>query len=129
VSSEETRPSDQGSTEHSPTMRDSALRGSIDVVALRDIASSLATKAGTQAAEMQAEANSTAVTKSTGTDLVTASDKAAEKLIVAGLARLRPDDGIEGEEGTNTVGTTGVVWHIDPIDGTTNYVYGLPYCV
>ncbi len=100
-----------------------------DYVELRDIASSLTREAGTLAVGMQNDASSTATTKSSRTDLVTASDQAAEKRIVDGLRRLRPDDGIEGEEGTSTVGTSGVVWHIDPIDGTTNYVYGLPYCV
>ena len=31
-----------------------------------------------------------------------------------------------GEEGTHITGTSGVVWHVDPIDGTTNYLYGVP---
>ncbi len=100
-----------------------------DVVKLREIASSLAKDAGTLVVGMQAEANTTASTKSSGTDLVTAGDEAAEKMIVERLTRLCPDDGIEGEEGASRTGTSGVVWHIDPIDGTTNYVYGLPYCV
>jgi myo-inositol-1(or 4)-monophosphatase len=42
----------------------------------------------------------------------------------------RPDDGILGEEGAARAGTSGVRWVIDPLDGTTNYVYGLPlWCV
>jgi myo-inositol-1(or 4)-monophosphatase len=65
-------------------------------------------------------------TKSTATDLVTAYDKAAEALIVAGITATRPADGIVGEEGTNRDGTSGVSWFIDPIDGTTNFVYDLP---
>jgi myo-inositol-1(or 4)-monophosphatase len=65
-------------------------------------------------------------TKTTGTDMVTEYDRAAEALIVGELQRLRPDDSIVGEEGTDRRGTSGVVWLIDPIDGTTNFLYGLP---
>jgi len=65
-------------------------------------------------------------TKSTLTDLVTVFDKAAETTIVEGLADRRPDDAIVGEEGTDRDGTSGISWFVDPIDGTTNFVYGLP---
>jgi myo-inositol-1(or 4)-monophosphatase len=65
-------------------------------------------------------------TKSTATDLVTVLDRAAEETIVAGLADLRPTDAILGEEGTHRDGTSGVSWFVDPIDGTTNFVYGIP---
>ena len=65
-------------------------------------------------------------TKSSLTDLVTASDRASERLIVDGIRAARPDDGILGEEGTAHAGTSGVRWVIDPLDGTTNFVYGIP---
>ncbi|HVF18692.1 MAG TPA: inositol monophosphatase family protein [Mycobacteriales bacterium] len=65
----------------------------------------------------------TLTAKSTPTDMVTEVDAAAEKLIVSLLRRRRPDDGVLGEEGTATEGTTGLRWVIDPIDGTTNYMY------
>jgi myo-inositol-1(or 4)-monophosphatase len=65
-------------------------------------------------------------TKSTRTDMVTEMDRASEQLIVAGILHRRPDDGILGEEGSAVVGTSGVTWLIDPIDGTTNYLYGHP---
>ena len=65
-------------------------------------------------------------TKSTATDLVTVLDRAAEEAIVAGLAEVRPADAILGEEGTHRDGTSGVSWFVDPIDGTTNFVYGIP---
>jgi myo-inositol-1(or 4)-monophosphatase len=65
-------------------------------------------------------------TKSTATDLVTEHDRAAEEAIVAGLRAARPDDAVIGEEGTARPGTTGISWYVDPIDGTTNFVYGLP---
>lgn len=65
-------------------------------------------------------------TKSSATDLVTEVDRAAEALIVDGLRRSRPHDAIVGEEGADEEGTSGVRWVIDPIDGTTNFVYGHP---
>ena len=65
-------------------------------------------------------------TKSTPTDVVTAADRAAERLLVEGLRAQRPGDGILGEEGASDEGTTGVRWVVDPIDGTVNYLYGLP---
>ena len=66
------------------------------------------------------------IEKSTSTDLVTQVDREAEELIVGVIGSHRPDDGIVGEEGTGVEGSTGVNWIIDPIDGTTNFVYGLP---
>jgi len=65
-------------------------------------------------------------TKSSLTDMVTASDRASERLIVDGIRAARPDDGILGEEGTADPGTSGVRWVVDPLDGTTNFFYGLP---
>jgi myo-inositol-1(or 4)-monophosphatase len=64
--------------------------------------------------------------KSTPTDLVTAMDRASEQLVVAGLLAARPGDAVLGEEGGTRTGTSGVRWLLDPIDGTVNYVYGLP---
>ena len=63
-------------------------------------------------------------TKSSRTDMVTEMDRASEALIVAGLRAARPDDAIIGEEGTSDAGTSGVRWLVDPLDGTTNYLYG-----
>jgi len=65
-------------------------------------------------------------TKSSETDMVTAADRASERLIVDGIRVARPDDAILGEEGTTDQGTTGVRWIIDPLDGTTNFLYGIP---
>lgn len=64
--------------------------------------------------------------KATRTDLVTDVDRAGETLVVELLQRARPDDGIVGEEGTSIAGSSGVEWIIDPLDGTTNFVYGHP---
>lgn len=65
-------------------------------------------------------------TKSTPTDMVTEFDRATEVEIVSTLRRLRPHDAIVGEEGASHDGTSGITWYIDPIDGTTNFLYDLP---
>jgi myo-inositol-1(or 4)-monophosphatase len=69
-------------------------------------------------------------TKSTPTDLVSEADLQAEHAIRDVLHRLRPDDSILGEEGDDITGTTGLRWVVDPLDGTVNYLFGLPqWCV
>jgi myo-inositol-1(or 4)-monophosphatase len=65
-------------------------------------------------------------TKSSPVDVVTAVDTASEALIVRRLLAARPDDGVLGEEGASRAGTSGVRWVVDPIDGTVNFLYGLP---
>jgi myo-inositol-1(or 4)-monophosphatase len=65
-------------------------------------------------------------TKSSAVDLVTVMDRTSERYIVEGIRACRPHDGFLGEEGSDEPGTSGVRWLIDPIDGTTNYVYGQP---
>jgi myo-inositol-1(or 4)-monophosphatase len=67
-----------------------------------------------------------ASTKSSPTDLVTDVDRSSEALIVGSLLSSRPDDGIKGEEGSSRNGSTGITWVIDPLDGTINYLYGIP---
>jgi myo-inositol-1(or 4)-monophosphatase len=69
-------------------------------------------------------------TKSTPTDLVSAADLDAERAIRDVLHQRRPDDAILGEEGDETAGTTGLRWVVDPLDGTVNFLFGLPqWCV
>ncbi|RKS77624.1 myo-inositol-1(or 4)-monophosphatase [Motilibacter peucedani] len=65
--------------------------------------------------------------KSSPTDPVTEMDRASERLVVETVRAARPGDGFFGEEGSDSAGTTGVVWVVDPIDGTVNYLYGLPH--
>lgn len=65
--------------------------------------------------------------KSSATDLVTAVDRRTEQWLVGELARLRPGDGVLGEEGGGREGTSGVRWVLDPIDGTVNFVLGIPH--
>jgi len=67
-----------------------------------------------------------AATKSSATDVVTEADRASETLIRTRILAARPGDGVLGEEGSDTVGTSGVRWIVDPIDGTVNYFLGLP---
>ncbi len=95
---------------------------------LRLLAVELAQDAATFVARERAQTDwsHTADTKSTPTDMVTAVDKASEARIVATIQQRRPADGVMAEEGTGIVGTSGLEWVIDPIDGTTNFVYGYP---
>jgi myo-inositol-1(or 4)-monophosphatase len=67
-----------------------------------------------------------AATKSSPTDDVTEIDRACEQLIRTRILALRPQDGFVGEEGRDVSGTSGVEWIVDPIDGTVNFIYGLP---
>ena len=68
-----------------------------------------------------------AQTKSSPTDIVTEADRTSEELIRRRLLGARPDDGFVGEEGNDIEGSSGVSWVVDPIDGTVNYLYGLPH--
>jgi myo-inositol-1(or 4)-monophosphatase len=93
---------------------------------LAALATTLARQAGEAVNELRDDAVAGATTKSSPTDPVTEADRAAERIVVDGILAARPDDGIIGEEGTERTGTSGLDWSIDPIDGTTNYVYGIP---
>jgi myo-inositol-1(or 4)-monophosphatase len=65
-------------------------------------------------------------TKSTSTDLVTEVDRASERWLVERISTDRPGDAVLGEEGGARAGTSGVRWVVDPIDGTVNFVLGIP---
>ena len=65
-------------------------------------------------------------TKSSSTDMVSEVDRAAEAHVTAILDDLRPGDALLAEEGASREGTTGVRWVVDPLDGTTNYLFGVP---
>ena len=69
--------------------------------------------------------------KSSPTDWVSEADLLAEEAIRGVLGARRPDDGVLGEEGTGDVaGTSGLRWVVDPLDGTVNFLYGIPqWCV
>jgi myo-inositol-1(or 4)-monophosphatase len=106
------------SAEHPQALRELAVRLAEEAGAL------LATYAG-RLGELTVEA------KTSATDPVSEADRAAELLIAEQLAASRPDDGLLGEEGqASRRGTTGLRWVVDPLDGTVNFLYGLPaWCV
>ncbi|MBO9567260.1 MULTISPECIES: inositol monophosphatase family protein [Cellulomonas] len=96
------------------------------VTELVAVAEEVARAAGRLVHDGRPETVGVAATKSSAVDVVTAMDLASEDLVRRTLARLRPDDAVLGEEGGSTAGTSGVTWVVDPIDGTVNYLYGLP---
>ena len=65
-------------------------------------------------------------TKSSEVDVVTEADRASEELIRRLVGEARPGDGFLGEEGDDVPSSTGVRWVVDPIDGTVNFLYGIP---
>ncbi len=99
-----------------------------DPVALRDLAVAVATDAAGRVAARAGAPDLRVDTKTTLTDPVTEVDREVEALVVAELLTARPDDGVIGEEGSNRPGTSGVRWVIDPIDGTVDFIYGIPGC-
>ena len=94
---------------------------------LRDLALEVAREAGELVVRLRREGVQVAGAKSSATDIVTEADRASERLVRERLLGARPGDGIVGEEGSERTGTSGVVWIVDPIDGTVNYLYGLPH--
>ncbi len=67
-----------------------------------------------------------AESKSSSVDVVTAVDREVEALVRQRLSELQPGDGFLGEEGGRAEGSTSLTWVVDPIDGTVNYLYGIP---
>ena len=94
------------------------------------LAQRLAREAGNHARLGRSQGMHVVGTKLTDTDMVTKFDRESEAMIIAGLRAARPDDSIVGEEGGGHRGNSGIEWHVDPIDGTTSFMYGLPsWCV
>ena len=93
---------------------------------LRSVAISAAREAGDLLADRAGQVE-VAATKSSPTDVVTEMDSRSEELIRSRILAARPSDAILGEEG-GLIGNTDnapVLWVIDPLDGTVNYLYGL----
>ncbi|HEV3230118.1 MAG TPA: inositol monophosphatase family protein [Solirubrobacteraceae bacterium] len=100
--------------------------------ALLELAHELAHMAGAQLRERFERGHERAVrTKSTPTDLVSEADLASERAIRNLLSARRPDDGFLGEEGgASRAGSSGLRWVVDPLDGTVNFLFGIPqWCV
>lgn len=93
---------------------------------LADLALDTARAAAELVRDRAAQGVTVADTKSSDVDVVTEADRAAETLIRDRIRAARPDDAFLGEEEAAESGTTGVRWIIDPIDGTVNFLYGLP---
>jgi len=93
---------------------------------LLELAVRTARSAGRMIESGAARGVTVAATKSSDVDVVTESDRSAERLIRRTLLEARPDDAVLGEEGDDKPGTSGVRWIVDPIDGTVNFLYGIP---
>lgn len=98
-----------------------------EVAGLRALAVELVTEAGALARELRTAGVEVTRTKSSRTDVVTRADMAVETLVRRRLAARRPDDVVLGEEQGGGPVPAGVCqWVLDPIDGTVNYLYGIP---
>jgi myo-inositol-1(or 4)-monophosphatase len=93
---------------------------------LLKLARDVAVDTAAMIAERRRDGVSVSDTKSSPIDIVTDVDKAAEERIYRALLGARPDDGFVGEEGRSAEPASGVTWVVDPIDGTVNFLYGVP---
>jgi myo-inositol-1(or 4)-monophosphatase len=100
------------------------------MTAFLDLAVDIAREAGDMLLAKRPARPEAVQTKSSQTDVVTALDRASEELIRDRIKAARPGDAILGEEGGETAGAETregrVRWIVDPIDGTVNFMYGLP---
>lgn len=94
---------------------------------LLDGAIDLARRAGELLLRYFAGAPTGVGAKSTPTDLVSDADRASEDLLMTLIGASHPDDGILGEESEPRRTASGRTWTIDPLDGTVNFLYGLPW--
>lgn len=100
---------------------------------LRDLARKLAVETAELVADKRRQLSSQgdlrdySMTKSSAVDPVTVVDTLAEDHLVERIAELRPLDGVIGEEGSDKASDSGIFWVIDPIDGTVNFLYGIPH--
>ena len=97
-----------------------------EAAALAELAGSIAEEAGELIRSAVDSPREGVATKSSPTDVVTEMDRASEALITRRIREARPDDGMLGEEGASADSTSGYRWVFDPIDGTTNFLYGHP---
>lgn len=94
--------------------------------ALLKVAREVALKAAELARTRREAGVQVAASKSSLEDVVTHADREVESLIRSMLADARSSDGFFGEEGAADAGSSGLTWVVDPIDGTVNYLYGIP---
>ena len=91
------------------------------------IAAEAAGAAGTVLGECFGRPDPDVRSKTTPTDLVSEADYAAEEVIRGVLSDRRPEDGMLGEETGERSGRSGLRWVIDPLDGTVNFLFGIPH--
>jgi myo-inositol-1(or 4)-monophosphatase len=104
----------------------------VDTAELLDVAGEAAETAGSLlSARFEAGREAHVVSKTTPTDPVSEADLASQRAIRDLLAQRRPQDGfLAEEEGADQGGSSGLRWVVDPLDGTVNYLYGIPqWCV
>jgi myo-inositol-1(or 4)-monophosphatase len=94
---------------------------------LLSIARDVALRAGALAKQRREEGVEVADSKSSPVDIVTEADRETEALIRSLLADARGDDGFFGEESDASTSSSGLHWIVDPIDGTVNFLYGIPH--
>jgi len=87
----------------------------------------LAREAGALLRDRARRAPTGVAAKSTRTDLVSDADRAADRLAVARIRTAYPDDAVVSEEGDRIAGGSGRTWYVDPLDGTINFLYGIPH--
>jgi len=121
-----TDPAPTAATAATAAPTSAALPGADEVRALMAVAEQVARSAGDLIRATRPARVQVAATKSSDVDPVTAMDLASEAHLRELLARLRPDDAVLGEEGDDLPGTSGLTWVLDPVDGTVNYLYGVP---
>ena len=95
-----------------------------DPAALLDLAVRSARAAGRELLGRYGDVQGLA-TKSSATDPVTDADRASEQLLTEMISAERPQDGLLGEEGAARSSESGLIWVVDPLDGTVNYLYEL----
>ncbi len=98
-----------------------------DVEQLRATAVAVAQQVGDLVVRMRLAGPGQVQTKTSATDVVTAADTAAERLARRLLAQWRPGEPVLGEEEGGEAAAGRLCWVVDPIDGTVNYLYGLPW--
>ncbi len=98
----------------------------MDLAQRCDAARRIAKEAGALALDYFRRPDSLRVDRKGHQDFVSQADREVERLVRVRLAEAFPDDSIAGEEEAPTPGTSGFTWVIDPIDGTTNFINGLP---
>lgn len=95
-----------------------------------DAAKTIAKDAGEMALAFFKDISALVIEQKGVQDLVSNADKDVETFVRQQIAQNFPDDGIVGEEYDNVEGSSGYTWVIDPIDGTANFVTGIPeWCV